>query len=39
VLTNVPLSHLRIDRDQLLARIEALARIGAVENGACCRLV
>jgi N-carbamoyl-L-amino-acid hydrolase len=38
LLTNVLLSNLRIDRDRLLARLDALARIGAVENGACCRL-
>ena len=32
------LANLRIDRDRLLARLDALARIGAAENGACCRL-
>ncbi|MBL8835179.1 MAG: Zn-dependent hydrolase [Alphaproteobacteria bacterium] len=31
-------SNLRVDRDALMARLEALAQIGAAENGACCRL-
>ncbi len=29
---------LRIDADRLLGRLDALARIGAIDNGGCCRL-
>lgn len=32
------LSNLRIDREALMARLDALAQVGAAENGACCRL-
>ena len=31
-------SNLRIDRDRLLSRIDALARVGAIDGGGVCRL-